>query len=783
MREYLYSFEKLELEKVVRQIQSLTYSDLGKESLRSLRPLSDPEQIRKQLALVTEMKQLLEGDEPLPIHDIVDIREALQRASIEDYVLPSEDLRAVARTLQTAFLTSQFFGRRKGRYPLLDEAMAGFRVDKLLEHHISQAIDEDGHVKDSASRELQNIRRQILEYHDTLRRSLERMLKTFAEKGWAQEEIVTTREGRMVVPIKVEHKNQIPGFIHSSSASGATVFVEPTETLELNNEIRTLQFREQREIEKILRGLTAEVRAAREQILLDVRILGELDVLSAKAKYSIIVIGSAPQVGVSRTLKLVQAYHPLLLQKHRRNEIAPLTMELTEEYRTLIITGPNAGGKSVAMKTVGLLAILAHAGCHIPAGPETLIPFFDEIFVDMGDEQSIEQDLSSFSSHLSNLKLICDHVTASSLVLIDEIASGTDPQEGAALASAILEHLTGLGCLTVVTTHHGMLKTFAFENPAVQNGGMEFNQESLTPTYRFRAGVPGSSYALEMADRMHLPPKILERSRAIKGKESSKLEDLILELEQQSQELRTTIDRARAERAEFEALKVDYQEKRKRLQQELKEAKAQATAEARGIIERANTLVERTVMEIRETAASKESVRTAKKDLRDLQSEYAASEAELGAQEGIPASRPIEVGDAVRIRSTSARGEVASRVDAQTMLVLIGSLKVKVPVQDLELSLEKERKFVYHEPVLTSTEVQREIDLRGLYGDEAIEQIDRFLDSAILSGLSRVDIIHGKGSGALRKRVAEYLKKNPHIKSFRLGEWNEGGGGVTVVEL
>lgn len=783
MHEHLHSLEKLEFDKVVRQIQSYTVSDLGKEHLRALRPAADAKKIRGQLDLVSEIKGLLEGDEALPLDAILDIREALHRASIEDLVLPAEDLRAIARTMQTSLAVQQYCVRRRGRYPLLELMMSDFKADKLLEHHISQAIDDDGQVKDSASRELQSIRRQLLEYHETLRRNLERILRAHAEKGWAQEEIITTREGRMVIPIKVEHKNQIPGFIHSTSASGATVFVEPTETLELNNDIRTLQFKEQREIEKILRALTAEVRVHREQILLNVRVLGELDFVRAKAKYSIIVIGCAPQIGNTRSLRLLDSYHPLLLQKHRRSEITPLTMELSEEYRTLIITGPNAGGKSVAMKTAGLLCAMAQSGCHIPASPETHLPLFTDLFVDVGDEQSIEQDLSSFSSHLRNLKLITDSVNATSLVLIDEIASGTDPQEGAALASAILELLTATGCLTIVTTHHGMLKTFAFENPAVQNGGMEFNQESLTPTYRFRPGVPGSSYAFEMADRMQLPRQIIIRSRELKGKESSKLEDLILALEQQSRELREEVARNITESSAAKRLKEEYESKLKSLKKDLLSAKAQAALEAKEILQQANGLVERTVMEIRQSGASRDSVRTAKKAIQDLSAQFDQMESPAETSEIDAPSLPIGIGDQVRLKSTSARGEVASWVDDRTALVVIGNLRVKVPVRDLELTSEKKEKTMYHEPLRDVSDVQREIDLRGLYGDEAISQIEKFLDSAMLSGLTRVDIIHGKGSGALRKRISEFLKKNPHIKSYRLGEWNEGGGGVTVVEL
>ncbi len=783
MREHLHSFDKLEFEKVLHQIQSYTHSELGKEHVRTIRPLSDVARIRTALDRVSEMKLLLEGDDAFPMYDILDVREAVQRASIEDYVLHADDLRAISRTMHTALGISNFFVRRKGRYPLIEELMRDFRVDPLLEHHISQAIDEDGQVKDSASKELQSIRRQIQEYHDILRKNLERILKSLAEKDWAQEEIITTREGRMVIPIKVEYKNQIPGFIHSSSASGATVFVEPTETLELNNEIRTLHFKELREIEKILRGLTGEVRAARQQILQNMAVLGELDFDLAKAKYSIVILGAAPRVGVNGNLRLLEAYHPLLLQKHKRSEIMPLTLELTGGHRTLIITGPNAGGKSVAMKTVGLLSLLAQSGCHIPASPETELPICSDIFVDMGDEQSIEHDLSSFSSHLQNLKLICDGVNASSLVLIDEIASGTDPQEGAALASAILEFLTETGCLTIVTTHHGMLKTFAFENPAVQNGGMEFDQETLTPTYRFRAGVPGSSYALEMAERMMLPKQLIERSRQLKGRESTKLEDLLLDLEQQSQELRAAVEQNRVETASSRRLKEDYEVKLKLVQRELRDAKSQAMLEGKRILEDANTLVERTILQIRESGASKEAVRAARKELVDRHSEYSGAEKALEeASPSIP-TRPIVVGDRVRIKSTSARGEVLAMVDERTLLVLMGNLKVKVATQDLEITLDKEEKFLYRTPMPEISNVQREIDLRGLFGDEAIAQIEKFLDTAMLSGLTRVDIIHGKGSGALRKRVAEFLKHNPQVKSFRLGEWNEGGGGVTVVEL
>lgn len=782
MREFLNSFQKLEFDKVKKYIQRYAISDLGREHLEQLIPSLIMNEIQENLFLVTEMKLLHETDDPLPLDNLHDIRKSLHRSSIENYILSLEELRKIELVLITSNKIHTYFARRTKRYPLLSSKVKSIHIEKILEYNIHHTIDEDAKVKDSASKELQSIRRQIIDKSHTIRRSLEYILKSISNSDWVQEEIITTREGRMVIPVKSEHKNRVPGFIHSASASGATVYIEPAETLEVNNEIRTLYFQEQREIEKLLKELTKQVREVKDNILENVRILSELDFIQAKAKYSIEAIGSEPKIKSDGEIKFINAYHPLLLQKHKRGEIVPLNLEITPEYNTIIITGPNAGGKSVAMKTVGLLSLLAQAGCHIPASAESELRIFSDIFVDMGDEQSIENDLSSFSSHLKNLKQIIDDANESSLVLLDEIGSGTDPIEGSSIAAAVLEQLTKQKVTTIATTHHGNLKAFAFEIPGMQNAAMEFDQTSLKPTYRYRSGIPGSSYAIEMAERLNLSSDIIKRSREIKGSEANKLEDLILDLEKKSQELKSTLDTVNEEKSHLNNLNLVYQQKVSALEKEVKEIKARALDEAKHIVKKANSVIEKSIREIKETSAEREVIKKAKLEIKELSDDFNNLLENITAVTG---GKEYQVGDKVRLRQSNTIGEIFSKYDDDSYIVFSGNLKLKVKRKDIEIVERGKTESHLHSASsqIIPSEVKREIDLRGMYGDEALDALDKFLDTAMLTGLNRVDIIHGKGTGALRKKITEYLKSQPSIKSFRLGEWNEGGTGVTVVEL
>jgi DNA mismatch repair protein MutS2 len=502
---------KLEFDKVLHRCARHAASDPGRDVVEQLSPSTDVGMIRLELARVTEMKRLLEEEEALPLEGIHAVDGPIRKCAVEGMTPLPRELLQVGSTLRAARVVRAFLAKRRERFPLLWETAASLFADKVLEYNIDRAIDEAGAVRATASKELQAIRRAMTDRYDQLRRKLESILKTVSDLGFSQEEIITTREGRMVIPVKAEHKTRVQGFIHSASASGATVFVEPSETLELNNEIRSLTFQEQREVDRILRELAAQVAAVKDQLLGNLGLLAGLDALHARGKYSIEILGIAPEVRDSGPITLVQARHPILLMNHGYAGTVPLSLEIGRGFSAIVISGPNAGGKSVAMKCVGLLVLMAASGIHIPAAEPSALRVFRRIFVAIGDEQSIENDMSTFSSHLATLKVIADEADGQSLVLIDEIGAGTDPVEGGAIAAALLEGLVACGATTIATTHQGSLKVFAHETGGVENGAMEFDQETLRPTYRFKSGVPGSSYALEMAARLGMPQQTAPR--------------------------------------------------------------------------------------------------------------------------------------------------------------------------------------------------------------------------------------------------------------------------------
>ncbi len=779
MSDFLPVLERLEFTKIVERLSYFASSEPARAQLLQLTPTTNKELIELELQRVTEAKQLIIQEGSIPLDGIKNVLPSLRKSAIENHVLTAKELVEIATTLRTARVVSAFFKKRSPHFPLLWEVQKELFFDKVIEYNIFEALDEEGVVKDTASKDLRRIRQDIVSTSENLRRHLLTILKRVSERDFAQEEIVTTRDGRMVIPIKAEHKNHVPGFIHSSSASGATVFIEPAETLDLNNALRELQLREQREIERILRELTKQVQLVAGDIERSLRILCQLDILAAKAKYSIEILGSAPKLTTDeRKISLVQARHPVLLQTHRREHVVPLDLELGTTASTLVITGPNAGGKSVALKTVGLLSLCVQAGIHIPVAPETTLCIFDKIFVDIGDEQSIENDLSTFSSHLVRLNEILREADQHSLVLIDEIGAGTDPAEGSALAASALEELTRRRCLTIATTHHGMLKVFAHQTPGIVNGSMEFDQHHLQPTYRFRLGIPGSSYALELAERLGLPDRIIRNARQLVGEEKVKLEGLLMELERQTQRYQDELKAMSEERDHLESLVSAYNQKIASLQKELRTIRRKAVLEADNIVQGAKAIIERSVREIRETNAERGKLKEVHKTIDQLRESIET----LKTDHEVDDSDAITVGDVVRLKAGSEVGEVVA-VQGQQAVVLWGNAKLRVRLSDLKRESKKKVQNVGSSTPPLSIEAGTEIDLRGLLGDEAIRKVQDFLDRAVMNGLHRVDIIHGKGTGALRRRVAEFLKSYPHVKAFRLGEWNEGGAGVTVVEL
>jgi len=786
MVQFSHALEKLEFEKIRQRVMRYASSEPGKDVLQSLSGATSLHNIKLELSRVSELKRLLEEEAGFPLEGVHPVRETVQKASIEGTVLASKDLAQIRSTLRAARVLRQFVAKRQELYPKIWAIAENLHTDKVLEYNLDQAVDDTGSIRENASRELQSIRRAIADKYEQTKKRLENILKNVADLGFSQDEIITTREGRMVIPVKAEHKNRVHGFIHSASASGATVFIEPSETLDLNNEIRSLQFQEQREIERILRELTKQVGQLRDALLSNLQLLAQLDALTAKAKYSIEILGVEPEVLQSGVVKLVQARHPILMQTHGRDATVPLDIELGNMYNTLIISGPNAGGKSVAMKCVGLLALMVQSGLHIPASDHSVLRIFNNIFVDIGDEQSIENDLSTFSSHLRNLKAIDEQADADSLVLIDEIGSGTDPAEGGAIAAALLESLTKRGTYTIATTHHSALKVFAHNTERVENGAMEFDQSNLTPTYRFKDGVPGGSYALEMAQRLGFKDVLLNRSRKFMGTQQAKLEHLITDLELSVQKHRNELDAVQYEKVKLDELVRKYESKILAQAAELKDLKRKAVEEAKDIVESANAVIERSIREIKERSADKESIRHVREDVKKVREEIEVKKAELPPEPVEVEQGSLEVGSIVKLVGGAETGEIASiNADGKSAVVVFGSLKMRVAIKDLVKAKKKlgdSRRTMLVETEKPA-EVMRDLDLRGMTSDEAIPIVDKFIDTAMLAGLHRVDIIHGKGTGALRKKITDFLSKHPRVKSYRLGEWNEGGTGATVVEL
>jgi DNA mismatch repair protein MutS2 len=786
MKEYLNAFARLEFDAVKSLVADYLSSSTAKALLDNAFPLPTVEEIRYALDIVTEMKRVVisKGEFFLSVPDTV--YAPLQKLAIEGIFLSSQELRDIVRLLHVSKEAKKYFSEKDAALVLLSQRNEEIYTDKFLEFHIERAIDDNGNIKDTASKRLQDIRASLRDKAIHLRKKLDLILKRAVSEGYAQDEIITTREGRMVIPIKTEYKNVITGFIHSSSGSGQTVFIEPSETLQMNNEIRTLQFEEQREIENILRELSQEIAMRRYDLLNNVAVLAELEFVLAKAKYALHTNATVPSLQEHGTIRFENARHPLLLHKHRYNDIIPLTLEIGNEWKTLLITGPNAGGKTVALKTVGLLMVMVQAGFHIPVSVESQCKIIKKLFVDIGDNQSLENDLSTFSSHLENLKTVIEHADEESLILLDELGTGTDPTEGSAIAAAVLEYVTAHHALTIATTHHGELKAFAHDTEGIENAGMTFDQHTFQPTYQLRIGTPGSSYALEIAEKMNFPVHVLRRAKLYRGEIPNYLENLLNDVEKRSAHLQSELNHIQHEREHIEAERQLYETKRKELQKETKEILRKSQEEASDILAGARRLIENAVREIRETSADKNIVVKKKEEIEQLQQHLTTHRNTIHNESSTEKRTHYATGDFVKIKGSKETGEVLGATkNSEEYLVAIGSMKMKVNANEMAYIAKgkAQKQFTPKSTAATAQQKIRDIDLRGMYGEEAISLVDKFLDESMTSGIEKVYLIHGKGTGALRKRITEYLASHELVKTHYPAEWNEGGMGVTVVEI
>lgn len=777
----------LEFDRIVEMLAGRASTGEGKRLAESLRPVADPEEAGRLLAETDEAAAVLRLKGTPPLGGIRSIRPLLRRAAVGS-TLEAAELVDVASTVGAGRRLKRFLAavHKDHPLPLLSDLFEPIADLKELEDAIFHCIDEQGQVLDRASDRLARIRRERQAGEARVKDVLERMIRSSSVRAMLQDVLVTMRGDRYVIPVKQEYRARFGGIVHDQSASGATLFIEPEQVVPLNNRLRELMLEERREIERILQELTGRVAERAEELAGNIERLARIDFAFAKALLAADMKAARPAVNSRGFIRLRKARHPLL-----GSRAVPLDVELGGAFRTLIITGPNTGGKTVALKTVGLLALMAASGLFVPAEDGSECAVFDAVHADIGDEQSIEQNLSTFSSHMTNIISILARLTPSSLVLLDELGAGTDPSEGSSLAIAILDHVHRLGCRTVATTHYSELKAYAYEREGMINASMEFDVETLTPTYRLLVGVPGRSNAFAIARRLGLPEPIVSHAERMIGEEDRRVESMIESLEESR--IGAEEERRKAERlrAELEEAKRQLEEERAELRRRRDDLLAQAKREAEAAVERARREAEAVIADLRRMALEEgASIKEHRLIAARRRLDEAAGLADAGTDRPAGKAPParVEPGDEVFVRSLNRKGFVVETGDGEAV-VQLGIIKMKVDLSDLEpvsAPAADRTAAAAGGASLRRTRDDRlplELDIRGKTLDESVLEVDRFLDEAYLAGVGQAYIIHGKGTGALRAGIQHYLKQHKLVKRFRLGEYGEGGSGVTVVEF
>ncbi|MGQ9824509.1 MAG: endonuclease MutS2 [Desulfotomaculales bacterium] len=785
------TLKRLEYDKILSRLAAFCVSAAGRELALALRPIDDREAIRRAQAETTEGTELLRLEPLADLGGWPDVRREVARAQ-QGGVLEPGELFAVGQALKACRQYKKFFAERAERYPLMGGIAAGIGSFAALEKEIFAAILPGPEVADHASPALAGIRRRLAALQQEVRDRLDSLVRSPAVQKYLQEPLVTQREGRYVIPVKQEFRAQVPGIVHDQSASGATVFIEPLAVVEVNNEIRRLRAAERQEIERILARLSALVAAAAEEVSVSLERLARLDFILARARYSRELDAREPEFDFRRTFfDLKGARHPLL-----GGGAVPVDIRIGEDFDTLVITGPNTGGKTVALKTAGLLVLMAQSGLHVPVEEGTRLGFFRRVFADIGDEQSIEQSLSTFSGHMKNIVAILREAGPDSLVLLDELGAGTDPVEGAALAQAILERLQEKGAKTVATTHYSELKNFAHARERVENACVEFDVVTLMPTYRLITGRPGGSRAFAIARRLGVDAALVERARSFMSAEQVALTDLLAGLEEKRQLAAREREEARRAKEEALALKERYAELERSLSERRQEILGGAAREARQIVRRAREEAEEIVREMR-ARASEEASADRERAIYELRRRIREAEDRLispepGGPDGDRGEVPENVGPGQEVYLPRFRqqGCVVAAAGEGQFVVQVGAVKLTLPKEEMRLAEKSGDSGQGQKPkgagllmAEKAKEVSLSVSVRGMRVAEALEVVEKYLDDAVLAGLPRVYVIHGKGTGTLRSVIQEQLKKDRRVKSFRLGEHGEGGAGVTVVEL
>lgn len=800
-------YKVLELDKIIELLKEKASSKLGIEKIENLVPLSNYEEVRNALQETTEAQSILIKRGHVPLQGIYDIVDKVKRAEI-GATLDTKSLIEIADTMRTTRvlfnilsedIKVETFGNsansveeeRVEKYPIVNSLVGSLYIHRSIEEEIHNSIVSEIEISDNASSELRNIRRRITQKNQSIRSRLNTIISSTTYQKYLQDAIISMRGDRFVVPVKAEYRSMVSGIIHDQSSSGATLFIEPMSIVEMNNDLRQLKLAEVEEIERILSELSSMVGEVSRELINNQEILSKLDFIFAKGKLSISMRGIEPDLNKDKKFKIVRGRHPLLDKK----TVVPNTVELGYDFSTLLITGPNTGGKTVTIKMVGIFALMNQCGLHIPADFGSSMCIFDNIFADIGDDQSIEQNLSTFSSHMTRIVDIVENVTEDSLVIFDELGAGTDPEEGASLAIAILEDIRLAGASCIATTHYSELKKYALARNDVENAAVEFDMDSLSPTYRLLIGVPGKSNAFEISKKLGLREDIIERAREYLTTEDIELEEVLQGVEKNRLKIEEELKKAEELRKEAENIKSYYSKKMEKFEKSREKAMENARSEAFSIIRQAKESTDKLIKELKEIENQRAS-REKDKRIDEIRKEITKSMGNL--QPSVESMvvpkfsdseiKNLKAGEDVNIITLRQEGTVVSCDDKKKEAVVqVGVMKMTLPYKSLNRIEKKEKNTVTKTTrkifKAKSGNIKREVDLRGMTLEEAIMEVEKYLDDACMAGHDEVTIIHGIGTGVLKKGITDWLKKNPHVKSMRQGQYGEGGAGVTVVQI
>ena len=779
------SYAELEWDKIVSALGHYTFSDLGEQAMLQLKPQEDVQHIEYLLRINSECRDAIEIGVRFPISGLTDCSNDLKSLSIEGSLLLIDGINRITGSLEIAQRVAKAFKDRSETFPELCKLINQVCVHQKIIKEIRSCIEDNGEILDSASPELKKIRSAIRRLKNTLKKRVEAIVKQSSRKGLLQEAHYTVRNGRCVLPVKDSHQRQIDGITHDVSSTGATVFIEPKDIVERSNEISRYIAQEEEEIRKILRKCSDLLRPTVTDISHNQEILTKLDTHYACGMLSKRLGASAPAVSSGRGLVLRTARHPVLvLQSESPEKVIPLNVSLGETFNTLIVSGPNAGGKTVTLKTVGLLSLMVQSGLPVPASPDSCFPVFKRVVADIGDQQSIDENLSTFSARLIHLNSIFETLSENDLILLDEIGAGTDPQEGVHLAMALLNHITKSGALAIATTHHGGLKRFARETDGVENASLSFDKKSLQPTFELTVGIPGSSYALELAKRIGLPESVIEETERRLGDKQVRVEDFIQELEESIAVYKKKNSEMQGRQEKLDALIEEYSGKLKQFDKKHRNSLDEALRESEEQMDDFNRRFENLVRKLKEEEASADSVANVKHEIREEREKIAKRKKSLSQKPTDKTSQSLilEIGSTVKLAGHDQVGVIiAENLKKKKATVQINSVKMEVNKEQLVPASSKSKRKVTDSVPLIS--VKSEIDLRGLELEETIATVDMYLTDAATSGHKTVRIIHGKGTGRLRKRIGEFLKHDKRINEYRLGEWGEGDTGVTIATI